>query len=130
MPSIQKKPDIKTITVNPTSKLLGEEFGYMCELIEENWDEATESPHPKMFPYMTKDHKLVIPIIKSVLEEVVGRCNDFININEDNLGSMGFAADNDRKGQIAIKNEIAGRKVLIAGFKALKRTVIAAAKKR
>ncbi len=62
MPVIQKKPDIKTITVKPTSKRLGDEFAYMCELIEENWSESTQLSRPKMYPYMTKDNKLVIPL--------------------------------------------------------------------
>ena len=131
MPVTTKKPDIKTISYKIPSKLLGEEFGYMCDLIEENWAEATELPPPKMYPYISKDNRyLVIPVIKSVFEEVVGRCNDFIDINESNLGSMGFAADNDIVGKRKIQEEIKGRKELISGFKALKRYVIAAAKKR
>jgi hypothetical protein len=124
------KSDIKTISIKPTSKLILNEFEYMCELIEENWSESTGGlPFPKMYPYVSKkDNYLVIPMIKSVLKEVVGRCNDFIDINESNLGSMGFAADNDRAGQRRIQEEIAGRKELIKAFKQLKRIVSSALK--
>lgn len=126
----QPIPEIRVIKIRMTNKLMEEEVGWVCDLLQENWEESVGLPYPKKYPEVTRDHYLVMPLIKRVIEDFLVRCDDTIAINQDNLAGMGFAADNDPAGQRRLNQEVIERKELIKSIRAVKRAVISATKRR
>lgn len=108
------------------------EADYICGLTQDNWSEANGLPFPKAYPYVSKDNYLVIPLIKRVFEDLIVRCNDGIDMADDNAGYLNtsFAADNDRKGQLRINKEVQEYKEAKKVYQLLKRAITAAAKRR
>jgi hypothetical protein len=101
-------------------------------MLEDNWENSSGLPFPKMYPYVSRDNYLIVPMIKRVLEELILRCNDSIDIATDNIGFLNtsFAADNDKAGQRIIEQETNNYKEQKKVVQAIKRAVIAASKRR
>lgn len=125
--------DIKVIKIKLPNEQIASEMNYICDLHEENWEEANDLPRPKMFAEVNRrDGYLYLPMIKRVLEDIVLRVDDFIDIADDNLHfqKSSFAASNDRKGQKSLKDSIKHYSDIKKGLQAVKRSIIAASKRR
>jgi hypothetical protein len=129
----QTKPDIKVVKIKLPSELIFSEMAYICDLHKENWDEANGLPYPKMYASVDyHDKTMVIPMIKRVLEDLVQRVDDFIDIADDNLyfQKSSIAASNDKKGQKSLNDSIKHYSDVKKGLQIVKRSIIAAAKRR
>jgi hypothetical protein len=125
--TLQGKSDIPTIKIKLPTYTAVQEAQHICELIHDCWEDSSGLPFPKMYPHVSKDNYLIVPLIKRVLEEVILRCDDKIDIANDNIGFLNssFAANNDKAGHQRLINETNEYKEQKKAVQAIKRSVLA-----
>ena len=121
---------IKTVKIKLTPSDVSE-VEHICDMLKENWDVKFKGAIPEMFPEVTRDRKyLIVPLIKRVVQDLIIRSEDAIDIADDNIDAIvGFDKKKPRNLSNYMQDDLLEYKKRKAAGQKLKKALLVTAKK-
>ena len=122
-------PEIKTIKIKLTQNDVSE-VGHICDILRENWEETKGLPFPAMYPKVTSDNYLIVPLIKRVVQDLLLRSEDAIDFADDGITTIiGFDKKKPKNLSKLMQEDLLEYKSRKAAGEKLKKALLVIAKK-